>query len=178
MWTYDTLKRYADNESKIGDWKGKRVYVASYEDLGWLNSDHCFIIYDDGNKLIQCQHDILGYHWMVVGYVYSNGNVKECTPFKYENLNEKVSYKYEISNEKVNLKTEMKNETKKSNGKMNSKPEMKTSNEKVNSKTDYDEVIGDVRLGILVDETLSSARTTTIDSLLAGFDYGLDKAVG
>lgn len=169
MWTYDTLKRYADNGSKIGDWKGKRVYVASYEDLNWLNIEHCFIIYDDGNKLIRCEHDILGYHWMVVGYVYSNGNVKECTPFKYER-----------PNEKVNLKTEMKNEAKKSNEKMNSKNQMKTSNEKMNSKTDFeiDEVIGDVRLGILVDETLKAARTTSIDSLLAGFNYGLDEAVG
>ena len=169
MWTYDTLKRYADNENKIGDWKGRRVYVASYEDLGYLNSDHCFIIYDDGNKLIQCKHDILGYHWMVVGYVYSNGNVKECTPFKYENPNEKVK-----------SKNEMKISFEKSNGKMNSKTEMKKSNEKVNSENDFeiDEVIGDVRLGMLVDETLKAARTTSIDSLLAGFNYGLDEAVG
>ena len=104
MWTYDTLKRYADNENKIGDWKGKRVYVASYEDLAWLNSEHCFIIYDDGNKLIQCKHDILGYCWMVVGYVYSNGNVKECTPFKYESPNSKTEMKngFEKSNIKIN----------------------------------------------------------------------------
>ena len=63
---------------------------------------------------------------------------------------------------------------------MKSKSEMKTSNEKVNSKNDFeiDEVIGDVRLGILVDETLKAARTTSIDSLLAGFNYGLDEAVG
>lgn len=165
MWTYDTLKRYADNENKIGDWKGKRVYVASYEDLAYLNSDNCFIIYDDGNKLIQCKHDFMGYHWMVVGYVYSNGQVKECTPFKYENPNEKMNSK---------------NGFEKSNEKMKWKSETKKSNEKVNSKNDFeiDEVIGDVRLGILVDETLKAARTTSIDSLLAGFDYGLDEAVG
>lgn len=165
MWNYDTLKRYADNESKIGDWKGKKVYVTSYEDLTYLNTEHCYIIYDDGNKLVQSKHDILGYYWIVVGYVYSNGNVKECTPFKYENPIEK---------------TRMKNETKKSNEKMNSKNEMKTSNEKVNSKNDFeiDEVIGDVRLGILVDETLKAARSMSIDSLLAGFNYGLDEAVG
>lgn len=165
MWTYETLKRYADNESKIGDWKGKRVYVTSYEDLTYLNTEHCYIIYDDGNKLVQSKHDILGYYWIVVGYVYSNGNVKECMPFKYE-----------IPNEKMDSKTE----TKKSNEKVNLKNEMKTSNEKMNSKNDFeiDEVIGDVRLGILVDETLKAARSMSIDSLLAGFDYGLDEAVG
>ena len=164
MWTYETLKRYADNESKIGDWKGQRVYVASYEDLAWLNSEHCFIIYDDGNKLIQCEHDFMGYHWMVVGYVFSNGNVKECTPHKYESPNEKMK-----------SKTEMKNETKKSNEKMNLKNQTKN---EMKNEFEIDEVIGDVRLGILVDETLTAARTTTIDSLLAGFNYGLDEAVG
>ena len=165
MWTYDTLKRYANNESKIGDWKGKRVYVTSYEDLTYLNTENCYIIYDDGNKLVQSKHDILGYYWIVVGYVYSNGNVKDCTPYKYENPIEK---------------TRMKNDFEKSNEKMKSKNEMKTSNEKVNSKNDFeiDEVIGDVRLGMLVDETLKAARTTSIDSLLAGFNYGLDEAVG
>ena len=164
MWTYETLKRYADSESKIGDWKGQRVYVASYEDLAYLNSEHCFIIYDDDNKLIQCEHDFLGYHWMVVGHVFSNGNVKECTPYKYKNPNEKMK-----------SKTEMKNEFKKSNEKMNSKNEMKN---QMKNDFETEEVIGDVRLGILVDETLTAARTTSIDSLLAGFNYGLDEAVG
>ena len=35
-------------------------------------------------------------------------------------------------------------------------------------------VIGDVKLGIDVDETLRAARTMTIESLLEGFNYGLD----
>ena len=102
-------------------------------------------------------------------FVYSNGNVKECTPFKYEN-----------PIEKTRMKNEMKISFEKSNGKMNSKTETKKSNEKVNPKNEFeiDEVIGDVRLGMLVDETLKAARTTSIDSLLAGFNYGLDEAVG
>lgn len=33
---------------------------------------------------------------------------------------------------------------------------------------------GDVALGLLVEDTLKNARTMTIDSLLEGFDYGLD----
>ena len=170
MWNYEILKRYANNGNKIGDWKGKGVYVTSCEDLSYLNSKNYYIIYDDDNKLIECKLNFMNdYIWMVVGYVSSNGNVKDCMPFKYEN---------------PNLKIEMKNETKKSNEKMNSKNDVKTSNKKVNSKTDVkndfeiDEVIGDVRLGMLVDETLQTARTTTVDSLLAGFNYGLDEAVG
>ena len=35
-------------------------------------------------------------------------------------------------------------------------------------------VIGDVKLGIDVDETLRAARTMTIESLLEGFNYGLE----
>jgi hypothetical protein len=91
-----------------------------------------------------------------VGYVSSRGSVTECS-----------RYKYEFPNEKMNSKNEMKN----SNEKMNSKNEneMKNSNE---------EIIGDVRLGLIVDETLSSARNMTIDSLLVGFNYGLEEAKG
>lgn len=35
-------------------------------------------------------------------------------------------------------------------------------------------VIGDVKLGIDVDETLRAARTMTVENLLEGFNYGLD----
>ena len=38
----------------------------------------------------------------------------------------------------------------------------------------YEEVVGDIRLGDLVTQTLETARTMTIDSLLEGFNYGLD----
>lgn len=37
-----------------------------------------------------------------------------------------------------------------------------------------EEIIGDVRLGDLVAQTLATARTMTIDSLLEGFNYGLE----
>ena len=35
-------------------------------------------------------------------------------------------------------------------------------------------VVGDVQLEIMVEDTLKAARTMTIDSLLEGFNYGLD----
>ena len=37
-----------------------------------------------------------------------------------------------------------------------------------------DEVVGDVKIGIDVDATLKAAREMTVDSLLEGFNYGLD----
>ena len=36
------------------------------------------------------------------------------------------------------------------------------------------EIVGDVRLGELVAQTLKSARDMTVDSLLEGFNYGLE----
>ena len=61
---------------------------------------------------------------------------------------------------------------------------MKNSYEKMNSKYEYEtensneEVIGDVRLGLMVDEMLQGARNMTVNSLLEGFNYGLEEAVG
>ena len=148
---YDVLKRYCDNGNKIGDWNGKGVYVS---ESNWFNSEskaNYYILYDDGNKLV----GFINGYWQVVGYVSSRGSVTECSRYRYEFPNEKVS----------------RNEMKNSNEKMNSKNEneMKNSNE---------EVIGDVRLGLMVDEMLSSARNMTIDSLLVGFNYGLEEAKG
>jgi hypothetical protein len=147
---YDVLKRYCDNGNKIGDWNGKGVYVSETDLLEYESKANYYILCDDGNKLT----GFVNGYWQVLGYVNSRGSVTECS-----------RYKYEFSNEKINSKNEMKN----SNEKINSKNEMKNSNE---------EVIGDVRLGLLVDETLSSARNMTIDSLLVGFNYGLVEAVG
>lgn len=66
-------------------------------------------------------------------------------------------YKYEFSNKKMNSKNKTKNEIENLN----------------------EEIIGDVCLGLMVDEMLSSARDMTVDSLLEGFNYGLEKeAVG
>lgn len=39
--------------------------------------------------------------------------------------------------------------------------------------TAAEEIVGDVRLGELVAQTLKAARDMTVDSLLEGFEYGL-----
>lgn len=149
---YDVLKRYCDNGNKIGDWNGKGVYVSTSDLLEVESRSNYYILYDDGNKLV----GFINGYWQVVGYVTPRGSVVEGS-----------RYKYEFPNEKMNSKNEMKN----SNEEMNSKNEieMKNSNE---------EIIGDVRLGLIVDETLQGARNMTIDSLLVGFNYGLAEAVG
>ena len=148
---YDVLKRYCDNGNKIGDWNGREVYVSEADLLKVEPKVNYYILYDDGNKLV----GFINGYWQVVGYVSSRGSVTECSRYKYEFPNEKVS----------------RNEMKNSNEKMNSKNE----NEMENSN---EEIIGDVRLGLIVDETLQGARTMTVNSLLEGFSYGLEEAVG
>lgn len=149
---YDVLKRYCDNGNKIGDWKYQEVYVSKSDLLEDESRANYYILYDDDNKLV----GFVNGYWQVMGHVSSRGSVMECSRYKYEFPNEKMSSK---------------NETKNSNKKMNSKNE----NEMENSN---EEVIGDVRLGLIVDETLQGARNMTIDSLLVGFNYGLQEAVG
>lgn len=150
---YDVLKRYCDNGNKIGDWNGKGVYVSETDLLEGESKANYYILCDDGNKLV----GFINGYWQVVGRVSSRGSVMECSRYKYEFPNEKIS------------RNEMKNSNEKMNSKNKYENEMKNSNE---------EVIGDVRLGLLVDETLSSARNMTIDSLLVGFNYGLEEAKG
>ena len=45
--------------------------------------------------------------------------------------------------------------------------------EEVASAAEAAEIVGDVRLGELVTQTLKAAREMTVDSLLEGFEYGL-----
>ncbi len=163
FFSYEKLKFYEETGSKIGDWKGSGVYVASKHNLKRKDPDDWYILYDDGNKLV----GFISGDWYVLGYVNDNGTVREIAGKLYVPENE-MKNTYGLKS-----KNEMKNETKKSNEKMESKNQMKNSFEISN-----EEVIGDVRLGIAVDEMLESARTMTIDLLLAGFDYGLDEAVG
>lgn len=149
---YETLKRYYDTGTKIGDWNDKGVYVSRSDLLENEYRSNYYILYDDDNKLV----GFINGYWQVVGHVSSRGSVMECS-----------KYKYKFSNEKMDSKNEMENSNKKMNSKYEN--EMENSNE---------EVIGDVRLGLLVDEMLSSARNMTVDSLLEGFSYGLEEAMG
>lgn len=49
---YKTLKRYCDNGNKIGDWNGKEVYVSESDLLDAESKMNCYILYNDGNKLV------------------------------------------------------------------------------------------------------------------------------
>ena len=52
--------------------------------------------------------------------------------------------------------------------------EMPRKREEPSPAADAAEIVGDVRLGELVAQTLKAARDMTVDSLLEGFNYGLE----
>ena len=51
---------------------------------------------------------------------------------------------------------------------------LKLKYEEIGQKLTDPEVIADVKIGIDVDKVLKAARELTVDSLLEGFNYGLD----
>lgn len=146
--TYGYLYAAARDDIKIGRWQGIDVYAASDIDLKKGKRHNFYYVIYDNDN------KLVGFkngYWQVFGYVGEDGVVEEIDRFKYEFLNEKMKYEFknETSNEKVDLKNENENE-----------------------------IIADVKLGMLVDEMLSSARTMTVNSLLEGFNYGLEEAMG
>lgn len=148
--TYSYLYTAARDNIKIGRWQGIDVYATSDIDLKkGKRHNFYYVVYDNDNKLVGFKN---GY-WQVFGYVSENGNVEEVDRVQYEFLNEKMKMKYEFKNETSNEKVDLKNENE-------------------------NEIIADVKLGMLVDEMLSSARTMTVNSLLEGFNYGLEEAMG
>ena len=95
--------------------------------------------------VIYDDNNLLFYDGKIYGEVRPNGSVVECTPRKYP----------------VATTTDTK--------------EAFTEEKKTETYKDYkSETVGDVNLEIEVDNMLKSGRSTTIDELLKGFNYGLE----
>ena len=158
-YTYTSLERASQTGMKLGDYQGARVYATSEERLdNEFKSPNCiYCVYDDNNALVRW--DEREGDWLIVGYLDVSGRIDERNKGRaYKPMNyEKVSV---AANVKMKSKNEMKNESKKSNEKGNS--------------NENEPIIADVRLEIEVENTLKNAREMSIDSLLAGFNYGLE----
>lgn len=89
----------------------------------------------------------IGDRWYKFGNVNSEGTVDECDACRY-------TYHYDTQAYEPAAKV----------------PEKK----EVPQAAAREEVIGDVQMGLDVEETLKRARTMTVESLLEGFNYGLD----
>lgn len=89
----------------------------------------------------------IGDRWYKFGNVNSEGTVDECDACRY-------TYHYDTQAYEPAAKASEKKEV----------PQVAA----------REEVIGDVQMGLDVEETLKRARTMTVESLLEGFNYGLD----
>ena len=149
-YTYTSLMRAAETMTKLGEYKGYEVYSISVIDL--VNEQDPGIIYClyDYNNLLVKYNSTHG-RYVIYGTLDVNGHINDSNAGKifYGPKNQK--------NESKN-RNEMKNETKTNDG----------------NETKNEPIIADVRLEIEVENTLKKAREMSIDSLLAGFNYGLE----
>jgi hypothetical protein len=147
--TYSALKNAWMNDDRIGRWSGCPVYAVGRAAMG----DECvngvyYVIFDDGNKLVKLNNSG---EFILHGYITSSGHVEE-----YNYKMRYISPKEEREAAEAKAATEAEREAAETAAPV------------------AEEIIGDVRLGDLVAKTLETARTMTIDSLLEGFNYGLE----
>lgn len=149
--TYSTLNSAWINNERIGRWKNSPVYAVKRAAMGeeCVNGVY-YVIFDDGNKLVKLNGSG---EFIMHGYITSSGHVEE-----YNYKMRYISPKEEREAAEERAATEAEREAK----------------ETATAAEDHEEIIGDVRLGDLVAQTLEAARTMTIDSLLEGFNYGLE----
>ena len=156
--SYDNLRMAELNGDRIGGWKGLSVFAAGKHNLSGKASGAYFVIYNDDNIIVRKNSD--GY-WYSFGKAGSNGQVIEWDKKRYNPYPE-ATYHYDT------YEHEYKSTTHAVCGKTE-----KECDGRAAVATDGD-LIGDVKLGIDVEDMLKSAREMTIDSLLEGFNYGLD----
>lgn len=142
--TYGNLKSFEKTGESLGKWSGLQVFPASKYDLKSKGNGVYYILYDDSNIIVKRIDDV----FYAYGTVDRVGSVDEWgSRAPYLDLSEKK-------------------ETKKKKGKpMPAAP--------VPVAVATEPVVGDVKLGIDVDDVLKNAREMSIDSLLEGFNYGL-----
>ena len=148
--SYSNLKSAEQGGNRIGNWHGLPVLASSKYGLKNKGSGVYYIVYDDNNKIVRYKNG----DWWEYGIVSEAGNVDEYrSPRAY--VQEYQSPQY------------YKEETHAVCGKTASQCDGTAA-------AAHDEPIGDVKIGIDVDAVLQNAREMTVDSLLEGFNYGLE----
>lgn len=147
--SYENLQDAWLHDVRIGNWKGKPVYSVRKDHI----NEECvngvyYVVFDDGYKIIgiDSSNRLKEY-----GSIDKYGNVEEhFAPLKYS------AYVEERPSKPAYIKE---------------KPAMEASEQPQAVETP---IIADVQIDINVDEVLQAAREMTVDSLLEGFNYGLD----
>ena len=147
QFTYTYLKSAEQNGVIVGRYEGYDVVPTTKAHLAknGERDDVIYLLYDDENLLYQ--------DGKVFARVSANGHVEKFYARKYKIYERREEEKSACVRE--NSRTE-------------EAPAADTSTSGNN------EVVADVALGILVEDTIKGARTMTIDSLLEGFNYGLN----
>lgn len=157
--TYSALRTAAHNGDRVGNWKGYPVFVCERENLDRKSEGAYFIVYDNDNYIVRR----IGNQWYSYGQVSESGNVTEwdykkkyITYQEYESVycHDTQTYEPAAAAHAVCGKTDAECDG--------------------TAAAAASEVVGDVKLGLDIDALLSSVRTMTVDSLLEGFNYGLD----
>ena len=141
--TYGNLKAFEKTGDSLGKWSGLPVFPASKYDLKNKGNGVYYIIYDDANVIVRRFDDV----FYVYGTVDRVGSVDEWDSRKaYLDLSEKKKKSVAKTKSVATAPTVV---------------------------VAAEPVVGDVKLGIDVDDVLKNAREMSIDSLLEGFNYGL-----
>ena len=152
--SYQNLKSAEHSGDRVGNWKGFPVFASRRMFLDDKASGAFFIVYDDDNLIVKRDNGT----WYCYGQVSESGSVTECDKRRYNMYAEAVycydTQTYEPAAHAVCGKT--------------------ASQCDGTAAAAHDEPIGDVKIGIDVDAVLQNAREMTVDSLLEGFNYGLE----
>lgn len=146
--TYSNLKNASKEGIRIGNWKGKGVFACNSGALDRKGSGAFYILYDDENKLVGSN----GGNWYCYGTVSESGNVNEYSTARRYTVGYEAPKYYEQPHAVCG------------------KPAKECNGTAANA----EEVMGDVKLGLDVEAALKAAREMTVESLLEGFNYGLD----
>lgn len=148
--SYQNLKMAELGGDRIGNWKGFPVFASKRMLVDDKAGGAFFIVYDDDNLIVKRDNGV----WYCYGQVNTEGQVEECGKRRYNVYVEPVEYETAVAHAVC--------------GKDASECDGTA------AAAADDEVVGDVKVGLDIDALLSSVRTMTVDSLLEGFNYGLD----
>lgn len=150
--SYNNLRAADRTGERVGNWKGRPVFASMKMDLGSRGTGAFFIVYDDDNVIVKKDdYD----SWWVFGQVSEEGSVDECDKRRYNPFaNAYCATGVEAAAAHAVC------------GKNDAECD--------GTAALPDEVVADVKIGIDVDNVLKAAREMTVDSLLEGFNYGLD----
>ena len=152
--SYDNLRMAEQSGDRVGNWKGFPVFAARKMNLDNKSGGAFFIVYDDDNLIVKRDNGV----WYCYGQVSVGGQVEECNKRRYNVYAEPVTY-CATGYEAAAAHAVCGKNADECDGTAAAAP---------------DAVVGDVKVGLDIDALLSSVRTMTVDSLLEGFNYGLE----